>query len=101
MDDETRNALAAELLARIEELGAPSGAWLVDIDRMREDLDHTQTVLRRMEDAIIRAAKPLDDDSSAPPALRSRRRSRLAPAATSARGPHCEWRASSRGRRRR
>ncbi|HEV8686167.1 MAG TPA: hypothetical protein VGQ84_02765 [Gaiellaceae bacterium] len=104
MDEETRNALAAQMLAAIEELGVPTGAWLVDIDRMREDLDHTQTVLRRMENAIIRAAKPLDDDSSARPTVRSRRTSPLpprTPAATSARGPLCEWRALGRGRRRR
>jgi hypothetical protein len=106
MDEETRNALAAQMLAAIEELGVPPGAWLVDIDRMREDLDHTQAVLRRMENAIIRAAKPFDNDSSLRPSAaphRARRRWPSSSAATAAppRAPGCEWRAATRGRRRR
>jgi hypothetical protein len=90
MDEETRNVLAAETLAAIEELGVPSGAWLVDLERMREDLHHTDKVLRRMENAIIRSVRPFDDGSNARPTGRSQ-----------AIVPRCGWRAARRARTRR
>jgi hypothetical protein len=106
MDGETRNVLAAETLAAIEELGVPSGAWLVDLARMREDLHHTDKVLRRMENAIIRSVKPFDDYPSEPSTDRPLRPS--TPAAPSrartsadARARGCGWRAAGRVRTRR
>jgi hypothetical protein len=53
-----RERLAAEILAALEERGVPSGAWLVDIARVRQDLQAADTLLRRLEDAIIRSANP-------------------------------------------
>jgi hypothetical protein len=101
MDDDTRNMLAAETLAAIEELGVPSGAWLVDLARMRDDLQHTDKVLRRMENAIIRSVKPFDDCPSEPSAGPPLRRSRPLPSSrartsTDARARGCVWRAARR-----
>jgi hypothetical protein len=57
-----RERLAEEILATLEERGVPSGAWLVDIARTRHALQSADTLLRRLEDAIIRSASssPLD-----------------------------------------
>jgi hypothetical protein len=51
-----RERLAEEILAALEERGVPSGAWLVDIARVRQDLQAADRLLRRLEDAIIRSA---------------------------------------------
>lgn len=51
-----RERLAEEILAALEERGVPSGAWLVDIARVRQDLQAADKLLRRLEDAIIRSA---------------------------------------------
>lgn len=101
MDDDTRNMIAAQTLAAIEELGVPSGAWLVDLARMRADLQHTDKVLRRMENAIIRSVEPFDDYPSEPSAAPPFRRSRPVPASrahtsTDARPRGCAWRAARR-----
>jgi hypothetical protein len=55
--------LAAEIVRELEERGVPSGAWLVDIARVRQSLREADTLLRRLEDAIIRSssAGPLDE----------------------------------------
>jgi hypothetical protein len=52
-----REALAAEILDVIETRGLPPGAWLVDIARVRDALQSADALLRRMEEAIIRAAR--------------------------------------------
>lgn len=54
---------AEEMLRALEERGVPSGAWLVDIARARHALQEADSILRRLEDAIIRAARtsPLDE----------------------------------------
>jgi hypothetical protein len=51
-----RDRLAAEIIDALEERGVPSGAWLVDIARVRHDLQSADRLLRRLEDAIIRSA---------------------------------------------
>ena len=51
-----RERLAAEIIDALEERGVPSGAWLVDIARVRHDLQSADRLLRRLEDAIIRSA---------------------------------------------
>lgn len=51
-----REQLVAEILDALEERGVPSGAWLVDIARVRQDLQAADKLLRRLEDAIIRSA---------------------------------------------
>ncbi len=51
-----REALAAEILHELEERGLPSGAWLVDIGRVRQALHDADDLLRRLEQAIIRSA---------------------------------------------
>jgi hypothetical protein len=56
--DTDREQLVAEILDALEERGVPSGAWLVDIARVRQDLQAADTLLRRLEDAIIRSANP-------------------------------------------
>lgn len=52
------NDLAAEIVQALEERGVPDGAWLVDIGRVRCALQDADSVLRRLEDAIIRVATP-------------------------------------------
>lgn len=56
------SALAAEIVDALEQRGIPSGAWLVDIARIRHALQEADDMLRRMENAIIRDASssPLD-----------------------------------------
>jgi len=44
------------LLNALEVRGVPQGAWLVDINRIRSALQEADSLLRRLEDAIIRAA---------------------------------------------
>ena len=61
-DQRDRGAIAAEVLQLLEERGVPGGAWLVDIGRVRRSLQDADTLLRRLEDAIIRTA------SEGPPA---------------------------------
>jgi hypothetical protein len=57
------SSAAEELLRALEERGVPSGAWLVDISRARHALQEADSILRRLEEAIIRAARtsPLDE----------------------------------------
>jgi hypothetical protein len=54
--------LAEEIVRALEERGLPPGAWLVDIARVRRALTEADGLLRRLEDAVIRAAdsSPLD-----------------------------------------
>ena len=65
MNDRTgdRSDLAEELVRALEERGLPPGAWLVDVARVRRSLHEADALLRRLEDAIIRAAEtaPLDE----------------------------------------
>jgi hypothetical protein len=57
-----RSELAEEIVRALEERGLPPGAWLVDIARVRRALTEADGLLRRLEDAVIRAAdsSPLD-----------------------------------------
>jgi hypothetical protein len=56
--------LVAEIIDALEQRGAPSGAWLVDIARARHALREADDLLRRMQHAIIRNASssPLPDE---------------------------------------
>jgi len=62
---ETRDVseLAQEIVRELEQRGVPSGTWLVDIARVRQSLREADTLLRRLEDALIRAStgSPLDE----------------------------------------
>jgi hypothetical protein len=49
-------SVAEQVLRLLEERGVPSGAWLVDIAQTRQALRDADTLLRRLEDAIIRSA---------------------------------------------
>jgi hypothetical protein len=62
LSHEERAALTNEILLGLEERGVPAGAWLVDIGRVRHALREADALLRRLEEAIIRAASssPLD-----------------------------------------
>ena len=51
-----REGLAEEILRLLEERGVPSGAWLVDIAQARTALREADALLRRLEEAIVRAA---------------------------------------------
>lgn len=55
--------LVVEIVRGLEERGVPSGAWLLDIARVRRSLRDADTLMRRLEDAIIRASEstPLDE----------------------------------------
>jgi hypothetical protein len=57
ISDAEREAIAAEILDGLEERGVPPGAWLVDLARVRDALQSADALLRRMEEAIIRAAR--------------------------------------------
>jgi hypothetical protein len=48
--------LADEIVRALEERGVPSGAWLVDIARVRRALSEADSLLRRLEEAVIRGA---------------------------------------------
>ena len=47
--------LVGEIVRELEERGVPAGTWLVDIARVRQSLRDADTLLRRLEDAIIRS----------------------------------------------
>ena len=49
-------SIAEQVLQLLEERGVPSGAWLVDIGQTRQALRDADNLLRRLEDAIVRAA---------------------------------------------
>jgi hypothetical protein len=49
--------LADELIRRIQAEGIPAGAWLVDISEVRRALQNADALLRRMQEAITRAAQ--------------------------------------------
>ena len=51
-----REGLAEEIMRLLEERGVPSGAWLVDIAQARSALREADALLRRLEEAIVRAA---------------------------------------------
>jgi hypothetical protein len=51
-----REGLAEEIMRLLEERGVPSGAWLVDIAQARSALRDADALLRRLEEAIVRAA---------------------------------------------
>lgn len=59
----TATEVVGEILRGLEERGVPSGAWLLDIARVRRSLREADTLMRRLEDAIIRASEssPLDE----------------------------------------
>ena len=56
-------ALAEEILRLLEQRGVPSGAWLIDIAQVRSALRDADSLLRRLEEAIVRSASanPLDE----------------------------------------
>jgi hypothetical protein len=49
--------LARDLLERLEERGLPQGAWLIEIDEVRDALHRADAILLRLHDAIVRAAE--------------------------------------------
>lgn len=48
--------LAGEIIRELEQRGVPAGAWLIDIARVRQSLREADTLLRRLEDTIIRSS---------------------------------------------
>lgn len=50
--------VVADVVRALEERGVPDGAWLIDIARVRRSLREADTLMRRLEDAIIRASEP-------------------------------------------
>jgi hypothetical protein len=48
--------LAGEIIRELEQRGVPAGAWLFDIARVRQSLREADTLLRRLEDTIIRSS---------------------------------------------
>jgi hypothetical protein len=55
--------LVGEIIRELEQRGVPAGAWLIDIARVRQSLREADTLLRRLEDTIIRSssASSLDE----------------------------------------
>lgn len=60
--ESTQAGLVEEIVQGLEVRGVPSGAWLIDVARVRQSLREADDLLRRLEDAIIRSAEtsPLD-----------------------------------------
>lgn len=58
-----RSELVEEIVSELETRGVPSGAWLLDLAKVRQSLREADNLMRRLEDAIIRssAAAPLDE----------------------------------------
>ena len=63
LKSDERDELVEDLIRRLEERGVPPGAWLVDIGAVRHALRDADTLLRRLEQAIIRSASssPFDE----------------------------------------
>lgn len=57
-------ALAEAIVRRLEERGLPTGAWLADIVRVRRALQEADTLLRRLQEAIIAEAESPPGDES-------------------------------------
>lgn len=58
MGEENREGLADELIERLRSEGIPEGTWLIDIELARKALRQADEVLRKLQQAIIRAAGP-------------------------------------------
>jgi len=58
-----RSELVEEIVGELQARGVPSGAWLLDVAKVRQSLREADDLMRRLEDAIIRsaAAAPLDE----------------------------------------
>jgi len=56
MDEKERQELVSELLARLRAEGVPGGMWLLELERVERSLADSLAVVRRMTDAIVRAA---------------------------------------------
>jgi hypothetical protein len=50
--------LVESIVSALEARGVPAGTWLVDVVCVRQALRDADDLLRRLEDAIIRAANP-------------------------------------------
>jgi hypothetical protein len=53
---EEREQLAREVIEQLRVQGVPEGAWLLDIEEVRRSLHEADELLRRLKEAIIRAA---------------------------------------------
>jgi hypothetical protein len=58
-----RSELVEEIVSELQARGVPSGAWLLDVAKVRQSLREADNLMRRLEDAIIRssASAPLDE----------------------------------------
>jgi hypothetical protein len=61
MNATERAELVDELLRRIEERGVPQGTWLIEIGQVRAALQEADSLLRRIEDALIRQLSTRED----------------------------------------
>jgi hypothetical protein len=64
MDERERASFIEEIVAALEEAGAPEGAELLDLMRAEQELVDVLAVLRRQIAAIVRRStrqRPLDD----------------------------------------
>ena len=57
-------ALVEEILKGLDERGLPAGAWLADLLRVRQALQEADSLLRRLQEAIIRSADSTPADES-------------------------------------
>jgi hypothetical protein len=60
--ERTQSELVSEIVRELEERGVPSGTWLVDIASVRQSLREADTLLRRLEDAVIRSSSGAPTD---------------------------------------
>lgn len=56
MTEDERRALVDDIVAALDERGAPPGVWLVEIEQVRQSLRAADTLLLRIHDAITRHA---------------------------------------------
>jgi hypothetical protein len=59
-----RDDLVDSIVRALEVRGIPSGTWLVDVVQVRQALRDADDLMRRLEEAIIRAASPAARDAS-------------------------------------
>jgi hypothetical protein len=59
-----QDELVEQIVSALEARGVPAGTWLIDLVCVRQALRDADNLLRRLEDAITRAASPVPPSES-------------------------------------
>jgi len=60
MNEQERANLVDDLVSRLRVEGAPAGTWLIDIGRVRSALRDADSLLFRLQEAIVEGASHAD-----------------------------------------